>query len=629
MADGIIYLDADDEITSAAARIRRSESRRVAVVLPYGSRVATSRINFRLLSRDALTHEKRLSIVAPDAATRALAASAGLPVFATVGEYEESLDEGPPGRGRTAAAPAGVPVRDDDEEGAPEPYEPEPEPEPEREPPAQARPRGRRRPTSGLAEAGAAAATAAAAADAAGPVTARARPAGDDPGPTDATTRYTAPRQAPAPAPEPLPRPATSIPVIGSRRGPALRTPALVGGAVLALALLVVGVGAWVLLPSATVFVTLREEAVGPLRFSVRADPSASQPDAVARIVPAERLTLDVSVEGTFPATGRRVEQTRARGEVTFESYDPGGQNTIPAGSIVSTEGGVQFRTLARLRLPAAEIIQGNQAVIRPSRGSVAVEAVRQGPNGNVPANAITVVPQNENPVLTKVRNPDETTGGTREEFPLIEEADVAAAIEELRGRLEAEFRARLDDPSIVPPDTTLFPDTADLGEGVPSVPAEELVGQEQTEFELALTAEGSVIAVNPAPVESIAGTLLEAEVREGRELVDGSVSIEPGEPVVDGQDVSFPVVAEARQVRRPDPAELEALILGRSAQDAREALAPFGDVELVLWPDWVTSVPTLDARVEVELRDPAAIDDDAGDGAADDRNPAGPAGTP
>ncbi len=81
MADGVIYLDIDDEITSAAARIRAVEGRRVAVVLPYGSRVATSRINFRLLARDALTHEKRLSIVAGrrgDAGPRRLGRAAGL-----------------------------------------------------------------------------------------------------------------------------------------------------------------------------------------------------------------------------------------------------------------------------------------------------------------------------------------------------------------------------------------------------------------------------------------------------------------------------------------------------------------------------------------------------------------------
>src|SRR6187402_1395303 len=88
----IVYLDADDEITSAASRIRSADDARVGLVLPFGSRVATSRINFRLLAREALASGRRLDIVAPDASARALAASAGLPVFASVGEYEAALD---------------------------------------------------------------------------------------------------------------------------------------------------------------------------------------------------------------------------------------------------------------------------------------------------------------------------------------------------------------------------------------------------------------------------------------------------------------------------------------------------------------------------------------------------------
>src|SRR6478752_3638516 len=88
----IVYLDADDEITSAASRIRTADDQRVGLVIPFGSRVATSRINFRLLAREALATGRRLDIVAPDASARALAASAGLPVFASVGEYEAALD---------------------------------------------------------------------------------------------------------------------------------------------------------------------------------------------------------------------------------------------------------------------------------------------------------------------------------------------------------------------------------------------------------------------------------------------------------------------------------------------------------------------------------------------------------
>ena len=54
MATPLVYLDVDDEITSAATRIRTSDGDRLALVLPYGSRLATSRINFQQPSPDCM-----------------------------------------------------------------------------------------------------------------------------------------------------------------------------------------------------------------------------------------------------------------------------------------------------------------------------------------------------------------------------------------------------------------------------------------------------------------------------------------------------------------------------------------------------------------------------------------------
>src|SRR5664280_2403788 len=90
----ILYLDVDDEITSAASRIRTAAAGEIALVLQAGSRIATSRINFRLLAREAQEHDRQLVIVAPEGSARALAAAAGLPVFATVMEYEEAVRGG-------------------------------------------------------------------------------------------------------------------------------------------------------------------------------------------------------------------------------------------------------------------------------------------------------------------------------------------------------------------------------------------------------------------------------------------------------------------------------------------------------------------------------------------------------
>jgi hypothetical protein len=139
------YLEVDDELTAAAARIRACPDEAVALVLPGGSRVATSRINFRVLAREATQRKRRLTIVAPEAEVRSLARSAGLPVYSTVAEYEAAeagrlqvapnvepdavsaalgqlaatIDEsprgGPPGRAGGSVGHAGA--REDEQEG--------------------------------------------------------------------------------------------------------------------------------------------------------------------------------------------------------------------------------------------------------------------------------------------------------------------------------------------------------------------------------------------------------------------------------------------------------------------------------------------------------------------------------
>ena len=81
----IYYIDVDDEITSAAARIRDSGDVRIALVIQGGSRLATSRINFRLLAREARHRGRQLSIIAVAASVRSLAQPAELIRFAPEG----------------------------------------------------------------------------------------------------------------------------------------------------------------------------------------------------------------------------------------------------------------------------------------------------------------------------------------------------------------------------------------------------------------------------------------------------------------------------------------------------------------------------------------------------------------
>src|SRR5205814_8050857 len=94
----VVYLENDDEITSAIARIRAVSEGDAIVVVPPSSRIATSRINFRLLAREAAERRMNVVAVSDEPQVRALAISAGLPAYDSIGAAERALatfSEGP------------------------------------------------------------------------------------------------------------------------------------------------------------------------------------------------------------------------------------------------------------------------------------------------------------------------------------------------------------------------------------------------------------------------------------------------------------------------------------------------------------------------------------------------------
>jgi hypothetical protein len=335
-----------------------------------------------------------------------------------------------------------------------------------------------------------------------------------------------------------------------------------------------------------------------PLRIT--ASTTATQPDPEALVVPARLLTIPVEAADTFPATGKRVEEAKASGRVTFQSFNPVSTNTIAKGSIVSTEGGIRFRTVKAITLPAAELIFGTPVEVKPSSESVDVTAVDPGTEGNVPANAIKVVPPGEDPNLTHVRNPEATTGGKHEEFKRVRQEDVDKAKAALTDQLTAAFDDRLDDPDLPGDAATVFPETRALGAPVFSVDPASLVGQEVETFDLAATASGTVVAVDTDPVQTVAEARITSSVTPGYALIDGSGKVVTAPAEIAGGTITFPVVVTARQVLVLDPDAIKAEIMGKPLDQARQILATYGEAQLTVWPDWVGTVPTIDSRVDV-----------------------------
>jgi hypothetical protein len=568
----LVYLDVDDEITSAAARIRGSEAEQITLVLPYGSRLATSRINFRLLAREAVERGKRLEIVCADASARALAAAAGLPVHASVAAFEARAVGPAAGDAAATEAGAGDGSHPSESETALVPG------------------------AVGVADTTGAAAAAATAASAAGIGAQLGLPnlADEDDSPTRVLTapRRTSPR----------------VPLVGPARSPIPPRVAVGAGLGILVAVVILGALAVQLLPSATIVLHPRSEDLGPLELTVEARSDVTAPDPANLSIPAQRFTFPLEATDTFPATGTKIVDVKATGNVTFSNFDTGSDNRIDAGSIVRTRDGIEFVTLATVTLPNATI--QFPFTIVPSTSTVGVEALLTGPEGNVGNNTIVLTPKGENKRLLQVTNQEATAGGAHEEATVVSEEDLATAqialAEALQVQLETQLGSTTPLPATpLPSGVVLFVQTATVGETTPSVDLATLVGTEVGEFELGITAEGSVLGVDPSPIQAVAESRLGGEVDDGWSLDPGSTSFQLGEPTALGEIISYPVTIAGTQVRDVDQAKLVAEIRGLVSAEARARLDDFGDVSISLWPDWVSNIPTNDDRIELTIAEP------------------------
>jgi hypothetical protein len=213
-------------------------------------------------------------------------------------------------------------------------------------------------------------------------------------------------------------------------------------------------------------------------------------------------------------------------------------------------------------------------------------------------------VPASFNPDGTNiyVTNPAAMTGGKRQEFPKIVQKDIDAAIAGLTKDLRAQFDAWTASPDELPEGATAFPATGKLGSAVPSVDPTTLVDVEVKTFQLAATATGTVVAVDPKLVEQVAAQRISANVPAKHTLQDGSVTSSHDGGQADGELVDFRVTASASAIPVLDPAALREEIKGKPVDEAKTILGRYGTVTIDTWPGFVSSIPTLDARLDLTV---------------------------
>lgn len=507
------HLDGEDEITDAVARLRDTDAERVILVVPGGSRIATGRINFRLLAREAAGRDKALAIVSQDEQVRSLATAAGVIAHATVAEAEAALERGdtPP-----EPAPSGGPDEGDARSGT---------------------------------------------------ITAEVEVA-------------------------------TALAASGSDRR-RRRTTAL---GLLIGVLVVAGIATLQVLPTADITIVPRVGSVGPIAVAVTAASGVEEVDVEAGEIPAVAIEIPLRVEGAFPAGGSEAVESRASGEVVFSSAEQSFDQDVAAGTRVLTADGVAFQTTEPVVLRRPPGGSG------PSRVRAPVEAVEPGPDGNVPEGAIDVVPSLQSQGIS-VTNEEATSGGSRQETPIVTEEAYEAATVDLQNRLAGALATRLRDPESVPEGLTLFAETARLGPVTHRPEGDAVVGSRTDEFTLTSTATAQVLAVDEALVDEVAAARLAMEAPPGTALVAETVVTEAGEGTARGEIISYAAIAEGDAVVVVDREAVIERIAGLPVSEARSILEAFGTVTVTLWPDFLTDLPSDGGRITLDIEGPVGME--------------------
>lgn len=555
------YLDLDDEITDAVARLRAAKDDKVVLVIPPGSRIGTGRINFRLLAREAETRSLTVALVSSDAQVRALGASAGLTAHATVADAERALglevdDEAT--RMRTGAVPSAARV-----------------------------------------------ATA---------VSTTSDPAADEAAAIGKHRRggllhrrregyAVTPRTATAAAGEETGA-VTVFPYAPGdgarivRRGPSTKrrvaTWGMRGAIIGALAAGALYV-AYLTVPTATVTLVPGTTALDPQPVDIVASPNTPVVDVIGGAIPAEWYKVPLIKSDTFKATGRKEVTTFAKGKVVITSKNTITPVVIDAGTKVGTVDGRDYRTTQLVNLP---VWDGEGP--KP-RVEVDIQATRRGKDGNTGPGTISIIKSGLDRLGLSVNNADPITGGDRYFLNTVTTKDCNAATATLEAALQADLEVEASQPAT--PGLTRYPASASLGSVALTPSCQELIDSspENGSFELKAETTGTVLEVDETALAQTAAQHVQLGLDPALQIEPGSVTAQPaGEPVVEPDRVTFPMEVTAL-VRRPwDAATIKQEIAGQPVSKANELLSKYGEATLVMWPDFVPNVPTDAGRISL-----------------------------
>ncbi len=327
----------------------------------------------------------------------------------------------------------------------------------------------------------------------------------------------------------------------------------------------------------------------------VSVDPTAQDVDLQRNVIPSRRIGDEFEAAAQVATTGRGYAISgRARGRVVLTNL-LGQDYRVPEGTIVRTTATsypVRFETTAEVVIPSF------------GQADVSVEALEEGPRGNVDAYQINLV---EGVVGFAVRatNPQPVSGAASDVIATVTDADRARAWELAAQQVMAQAHDGLQASGYLQPGEFL-PRQPLIVQAAPKIAYSNIIGEGSDTLGIALRLLVTGEAVSAADVQAVAYRGLLTTLPAGYTLIDTRFTYgEAAEEDIGPGAFSFYVTAEGYATHRLDSSSIHALIHGKTVAEAQAALAELPLVEppqIVMNPTWFPFIPRLPMRINIRV---------------------------
>lgn len=398
--DEILYLEADEEITSVVDKIKGLDAKSIGLVAPKGSTIVQSVVSLKLLKKQAEDLKKNIAIVTTDEVGRNLASRVGLPVFADTKSAEplNILQEDVPDVGEVVEIDMSEKATKLPKDFEVHRYDQNKEKQDEKVSEAPARPTR--------------------APQAPPPSTKRRefvqRPVSSAPAQSRAEIEAARPIKAEAKAPQIKP--------------PRKKTPWIIAG--VGVIILIVLVGADLLLARLTVTIAIPAD---PLldTAKVEVERDRAKTDLEKGIIPGTQVQKEQEFSEIFKSTGEKDAGEKASGTLTFKN-ESGVNENVDAGATVVASSGHEFTLLTSITVPKASLNPAGDKVLGQAEGQV--EAKEAGDGYNLSSStSYTVMGK------SKIAVSGGTSGGVTKVIKVVATADLSEAENSLqeKGKVE------------------------------------------------------------------------------------------------------------------------------------------------------------------------------------------------